>query len=157
MHDISDLRTLAKALDSKFTGPFGFKFGWDGLLGMIPVAGDVVTNIMSLYIVGRAAQVGCPPGVLFRMGLNLLLENVIDIIPFFGNLFDFVWKANTKNLALVERYLAEPKKTERRSWLLILLVLLLLIVLMVGSIVLSFQAVIWVIEKVSGSPEVIAI
>ena len=83
------LKKLSVLMDSQFAGPFGFKFGLDGLLGFIPLVGDFVTSFISLYIVLQAALLGCGPSVILRMGLNILIENLIDVLPVFGNFFDF--------------------------------------------------------------------
>jgi len=96
-------------MDSQFEGPFGFRFGWDGLIGLIPFLGDFITNVISIYIISQAMLMGCSASVLLRMGLNLLVENLLDLIPFLGNFFDFFWKANEKNLRLLELHSLDPK------------------------------------------------
>lgn len=136
----SDLTNLSDLMDTRFRGPFGWRFGWDGLLGLVPVVGDVVTNCVSVYIVFRAAQLGCPPSVLLRMGINILIENLVDIIPFFGNLFDFLWKANTKNLKLVDQYLANPTRAQNRSRLFVTTSLALIVMVVVACLVLTVLA-----------------
>ncbi|RZA04336.1 MAG: DUF4112 domain-containing protein [Proteobacteria bacterium] len=109
------LRWLAEMLDSKFRLPGGIRVGWDGILGFIPGLGDVATSGISLYILFQAAMMGAPPAILGRMALNILIDNVLDFIPVIGNLFDFFWKSNLKNIALLDRYLADPARTARRS------------------------------------------
>ena len=111
----SDIDTLADLLDTKFKGPFGWRFGLDGLLGLIPGAGDLLTNIFSGYIIAQAVIQGYPLSVIARMGLNLLFENLVDAIPLLGNIFDFFWKANSKNVELMRRYQQDPTKVKRRS------------------------------------------
>ncbi|HEX4923875.1 MAG TPA: DUF4112 domain-containing protein [Bdellovibrionales bacterium] len=118
-HDVSDavseVRELARQLDTRFKLPGGIPVGWDGLIGLIPGVGDLATNAISFYIIFRAADAGCPPSVLMRMGLNVLIDNILDAIPFLGNVFDFFYKSNTKNLALMERYALDPARTARGS------------------------------------------
>lgn len=137
MKEISDLKTLTDFLDTRYRGPLGFRFGWDALLGLIPVVGDLVTSGLSLYIIFRAAALDCPPVVLLRMGMNILIENVIDMIPVIGNIFDFAWKSNLKNMALLDSHLRNPVQTRRSSrffiWLTALLVLLLIFAVVIGS------------------------
>lgn len=118
-----DLQKLANFLDSKFEGPMNIKFGWDGVLGLVPIAGDTLTTLLSLYIVARAALLGCPPPVLMRMGGNILVEGVANAVPVAGDVFDFFWKSNIKNLTLLERYLENPKKVTWRSKALVILVI----------------------------------
>ncbi len=70
MNDIQKLyrlRRLTQLLDSEFRGPFGWRFGLDGLLGLIPVVGDFFTSAASLYIIGQSALMGTPPAILLRM------------------------------------------------------------------------------------------
>ena len=128
------LRWLAEMLDTKFRLPGGFRVGWDGILGLIPGAGDLTSGAISLYILVQAAILGAPPAILARMGLNILIDNVVDFVPVVGNLFDFVWKSNTKNIALLDHYLDNPARTVRRSkWAIAFTVAA--IVLFMGAIV----------------------
>ncbi len=143
--NVNDLKKIADVMDRHFKGPFGWRFGWDGVLGLVPVLGDVVTNSISVYVILRAAQVGCPPSVIVRMGLNLAIENLVDIIPIVGNLFDFVWKANSKNMILVERYLQEPNRVRRNSKFVLAFAVALILAMVVGSIVVSFFVIRWII------------
>ena len=136
---LADLRFLSKKLDSQFRLALGLKIGWDGLLGLIPGVGDLVTSSVSFCIVVRAALLGCPFSVIARMGLNILVENLVDIVPFAGNLFDFFWKSNLKNLALLEQFLDQPRKTTWISRILILVFLIGLIVLMFSLIALGVK------------------
>src|SRR4051812_43277029 len=107
---IDQIRSLSQTLDTRFEGPMGFRFGLDGLIGLIPGAGDLVTTGLSLYIMIQAALLGVSSATLVRMAFNLAVENVIDMIPVLGNLFDFYWKANIKNLKLIEEHLAHPAR-----------------------------------------------
>jgi len=135
--DLRDLRQISDVMDKHFRGPFGWRFGWDGLLGLVPIVGDFVTNSVSVYIIFRAAALGCPASVILRMGTNLAIENVIDVIPFFGNIFDFVWKANCKNLVLVENYFANPSRVHSRSRWFIAFSVALVLAVVIGTLVLA--------------------
>lgn len=112
---LKHLKTLSHLLDSKFEGPFGIRFGLDALLGFIPVLGDIITTIVSVYIVVQAALMGAGPSLLIRMAINLAIDAIIDIFPFVGNFFDFFWKANNKNIHLLERYLENPRQETFRA------------------------------------------
>lgn len=135
--DISDVEELADQLDTRFRLPGGFRVGWDGLLGLIPGVGDLVTNGISFYIIFRAADAGCPPSVLLRMALNVLVDNLIDAIPFLGNIFDFFWKANSKNLELLRRYTFDPRRTTRSSRGVVFATLFAIAVLIFGTMALA--------------------
>ena len=138
-----ELQKLSVLLDSQFQLPFGWRIGWDGILGLIPGLGDFATNIMSFYILYKAALLGCPPAVIARMGLNLLIDNVIDTIPLIGNLFDFVWKANLKNVQLMENYLSEPHRTVVASRAVVAATILFIFALVIGCLALTFFLARW--------------
>lgn len=119
---IKDVQILARFLDSKFSAPFGFRFGWDGILGLIPGVGDIFTSTFSLYIIARAATLGCSVPVLLHMGLNVWLDNLFAVVPILGNVIDFIWKSNLKNLDLLERHLNNKVKTTQSSLMVLALV-----------------------------------
>ena len=131
------LKKLSVLMDSQFSGPLGFKFGLDGLLGLIPVVGDFITSFISLYILFQAALLGCGPSVILRMGLNLLIENLIDFLPIIGNFFDFIWKANNKNILLIEQHLSDPFSTTLKSRLTLGLVAFVILAILIGSVALT--------------------
>jgi hypothetical protein len=142
---IGRLRKLAYLMDAQYTLPGGFKIGWDGILGFFPGIGDLITNFISAYIVIQAAMLGCPPAILLRMGLNLLIENLLDAIPLFGNFFDIFWKSNLKNVDLLEHYFESPLATRRNSrWIIALTVLSLFGLLLCGLFLIGASAyLIW--------------
>ena len=109
-----NLRDLAELLDSRFRVG-NFRFGWDALVGFIPIFGDLATNLVSLYILFQAAQLGAPNSVLLRMGLNILVDNLLDAVPLLGNFADFFWRSNNRNIRLLDDWLQEPVRTRRRS------------------------------------------
>jgi hypothetical protein len=117
-----DLEHIAVLLDSKFKGPFGIRFGWDGIIGLIPIIGDFATTIVSTYIVLRSAAIGVAPPVLIRMLLNIAIDNGIAAIPFIGWLGDFAWKSNLRNIDLVRAHRRDPTSVSRRSSALLLLI-----------------------------------
>jgi hypothetical protein len=97
------LRRLAWILDRSI--PVGrWRIGLDPILGLFPGAGDWIAAVLSLYIVYESARLGAPAQLLMRMGGNILVEALIGTIPLLGDLFDFAWQANTRNLALIERH-----------------------------------------------------
>lgn len=112
------LRELADLLDSRFKVG-GFRFGWDAIVGFVPVLGDLATNLVSLYIVFQAALLGAPGSVLLRMLGNVLVDNLLDAVPFLGNFADFVWRSNNRNVRLLDAWLSDPRRTVRRSRLVI--------------------------------------
>lgn len=110
-HKIERLRKLARLLDSSIPLPGGYRVGIDGFLGLIPGIGDIIAGLASSYIIIESAKLGATTTTLIRMALNVLLEALIGIIPFFGDIFDFIWKANEKNLLLLEKQLEKTQAT----------------------------------------------
>ena len=103
------LQRLAFVLDRSI--PLGrWRIGIDPILGLIPGAGDWIAAILSLYIVYESARLGAPSSMLMRMGGNILVEAIIGTVPLLGDLFDFAWQANTRNLALIERHYGDGLK-----------------------------------------------
>ena len=101
------IRWLARSLDSAFRVPgTKFTFGWDQIVGLVPGAGDVATGLLAAYIVAEAARLGVPRQTLWRMIANVAIDMAAGSVPFAGDIFDFAFKANRKNLELVERHLA---------------------------------------------------
>jgi hypothetical protein len=138
---LEHLKSLGTTLDSKFEGPFGFRFGLDALIGLIPVVGDFVTSALSLYIIAQAAAMGVGPSTLIRMAVNVLVENLFDMLPFIGNIFDFYWKANNKNIALLESHFSNPARETIKSRMIVALIFFTLLLILIGSGYLTFVVI----------------
>jgi hypothetical protein len=104
-----DLEVLAKLLDEQFQGPFGLRFGLDALIGLIPGIGDLVTSLVSSYILFRATSLKLPLPILLQMALNILIDQLIGTLPILGDFFDIYWKSNRKNVELISRYYKEDQ------------------------------------------------
>ena len=138
------LDQLAWLLDNAFRVPgTGWRFGLEALLGMVPVAGDVVSGFLGLFLLIRALQFKLPKIVVVRMLLNSLLDLTIGAIPFIGDAFDFVYKSNTRNMKLFHEYAEEPLRPTDRHWLF----LSLLIILFGGFAFLIVFLVVWAFWK----------
>lgn len=142
---LDDLRFIAQVMDTHFKGPFGYRFGWDAILGLFPVIGDIVTDIISFYVIIRAALLGCPASVILRMTINVLVENIVDIIPLGGAIFDFIWKANTRNMKLIDQYFDHPEKVRRGSWFFVAFAIFAVILLLLLSIAASVWLLIYLV------------
>lgn len=110
------LRRLAWLLDSSIPLPgLRYRIGIDPLLGLIPGIGDLIGLGLSSLIMLEASRLGAPRSVLLRMGGNALVETVFGVIPIFGDIFDAVWKANERNVRLLEGYVERPVRVKRTS------------------------------------------
>jgi hypothetical protein len=113
------LRQLAWLLDSSIPIPgTRLTIGLDALIGLFPFLGDLAGVLLSSYILGEAARLGAPKSVLARMAANVGIEGLVGIVPLAGDVFDAAFKANQRNVRLLERWLDEPRRTARSSrWL----------------------------------------
>ena len=103
------IRTLTHVLDNAVVIPgTEIRFGLDPLLGLLPGGGDAIGSVMSVYIVAECLRLGLPKATLGRMLSNLLLDTVVGAVPIAGDLFDVGWKANSRNLKLLEAHLNDP-------------------------------------------------
>jgi hypothetical protein len=109
------LRSMAWLLDDSIPLPGGFRIGADAIIGLVPGIGDAIGALISVYILNEARALGAPRSVLLRMSGNVLIETVIGAIPFAGDLFDAGFKANMRNIALLERYHLDPVGSRRSS------------------------------------------
>ncbi|MGM0590543.1 MAG: DUF4112 domain-containing protein [Halobacteriota archaeon] len=106
------LDRVSHVLDNAFRVPgTNYRVGIDPLLGLVPVVGDAPATLMSAYIVVEAARLGAPRATLLRMLFNLLVDAVFGSIPVLGTLVDVVWKANARNVALLDERVASPERT----------------------------------------------
>ena len=103
---VARLEALARLMDGIFTIPgTNVRMGLDGIIGLVPVAGDVVTTLISSYLIWEAKQLGAPRWLIARMIGNVALDSTIGAIPVLGDAFDVMFRANMKNMALLRRHL----------------------------------------------------
>ena len=140
---LSKLRRVSRLLDNAISIP-GTKisFGLDPILGLIPGGGDTVTGGIAAYIVVEAARMGIPRDILGKMVGNILIDSFAGTVPVVGDLFDIGWKANVKNIELLEKHLdiAESSKSDR---LFIFGLILILALIILGFATITFFSVTW--------------
>lgn len=107
--ELRKLDTLARMLDSQFS-VMGMRFGFDSVLGLVPVAGDVATGLAGSYSLFTAIRLKLHPLAIAHIGWNLLFDTVIGAIPLVGDVFDFFFKSNTKNFKVIEKHLTRKAK-----------------------------------------------
>jgi hypothetical protein len=144
------LNHLAWLLDSVFVIPgINVRFGVDAIIGLIPGLGDLAGVVLSSYIVREASRLGLPKSVLIRMVVNVAIEGVIGIIPFAGDVFDAAWKANQRNVQLLNQYLDHPTQAARASRTFVFALSVVLIVLIVTLSAAAFLLVRWLWQALS--------
>ena len=108
------LRTIAWAVDGVFRLPgTRFRFGLNSVIGAAPAAGDVLLAGISLYIVNEARKIGLPKEKIARMLANIGVEAAAGAVPLIGTLFDMGYKANLRNIAIIEEHLGVAPTAKR--------------------------------------------
>lgn len=103
---LARLETLAHLMDTAFVIPgINRRVGFDALIGLVPVIGDVAGMVISSYVVYEAKRLGAPRWLVARMGLNVAFDGLIGAVPIAGDIFDAAFKANRRNVALLRRWM----------------------------------------------------
>ena len=103
------LRWLANFLDTAVTLPGGFRFGADSIIGLTPIAGDLATTAIACYFVYEGKRLGLPKRALAAMAGNVALDLVLGAVPVLGDLADTIFKANVRNLAIIEKHVGRQR------------------------------------------------
>jgi hypothetical protein len=141
------LRRIAWIMDDLIRVPgTSRRFGLDPVLGLIPGGGDIAGGVLSAYILVAASRLGAPSSVIMRMGWNVVVDTVLGAVPLLGDLFDASWKANRRNVALLDSYLDRPRSVRRSSRLVLAGVLLGIAVVAIGMATLTVLAVRWLVS-----------
>ena len=139
---LSGARALAHILDDGVRIPgLGVRFGLDAVIGLVPGLGDFAGAILSGYVVLLGARLGAPKSVILRMLGNVAIDVVGGAVPVLGDLFDVGWKANLRNVALLDRWVDQPGRTQATSRRAVGLTVLALAVLAMGGLALAVLVV----------------
>jgi hypothetical protein len=113
---LEQLRAVTILFDQAFQVPgTRWRFGLDALIGLVPGLGDVAGALVAMYAMNVARRLNAPAIVRLHMLSNVALDGLIGIVPLVGDIFDFAFKAQTRNLALLDAWVASPDRTARRS------------------------------------------
>jgi hypothetical protein len=127
---VKALRKWSVLLDSAFRVPgTRLTFGLDPLLGLVPGLGDLATPLFAALLLVHAVRLRIPRVVQVRMLINAVIDFGIGSIPVLGDLFDFGWKANVRNLALLERHARPGTDASTADWVFVVGVIVLLFAL----------------------------
>jgi len=144
---LKSLDKLAWLLDSSIPIPGTSRtIGLDGIIGLVPGIGDAFAGMLSGYIIIKAIIMGLPIFVIGQMVVNMVIEGVIGVIPFFGDIFDFIFKSNRRNVRLMQNYLEDPKETAERSASSVIGFLVVLFFVFLLTIWLIFKVLGWAVS-----------
>jgi hypothetical protein len=115
-----------------------FRFGLDPLIGLVPGIGDTSSALISAFALIQALRLGVPKVLLARMAVNILLNEVIGIIPVAGDAFSFWFKSNARNYEIIKNHRLGSAPPSRSDWLFVIGVLVALFVVVCVGIAVSF-------------------
>ncbi len=140
------IRRASHLLDSVARVPgTSIRVGLDPILGLIPGIGDLISPLFSIAVLWQSRDMGLPRVVQLRMLLNVGIDALVGAVPLVGDLFDFAWKANDMNLALLERYAEEERPAAAGDWLFVIVVML----LMLATAIVPFIVAGWLIGQLA--------
>ena len=143
--DLLRLRRWTVLFDSAFRIPgTSIRFGLDPILGLLPGVGDLASPILTLLILWHAAALRVPKIVLVRMVLNAAIDAGLGVVPVVGDAFDFAWKSNDWNLALLERHAVPGSRATSADWLFVAACALAVVALAL----LPLLAIAWILRQV---------
>ena len=123
------LKLLGNRLDEIITIPgTKYKIGVDPIIGIFPVIGDLLGSIISIYIIYSGSKMGVSSQVIAKMSINLGIDFTVGLIPVFGDIFDMGWKANKRNVKLIENNINKTKENDSFSNLIIATLTILILV-----------------------------
>jgi hypothetical protein len=100
------LRRIAKLMDSQIRVPvLGLRIGADAVLGLVPGVGDAITGLIGAYLIYEAQRLGIPRSAVLRMVANIAFDTAVGAIPVAGDIWDFFFRANDRNMQILARHL----------------------------------------------------
>jgi uncharacterized protein DUF4112 len=103
---VARLEALAWLMDSQFVLPSTtFRFGLDPLVGLIPVVGDIISGLISTYLIWEARRLGALKWLIARMMANTLFDTAVGSVAIVGDAFDALFRSNVKTMALLRRHM----------------------------------------------------
>ena len=108
---LARIEAIAKLLDVAFVVPgTNIRYGIDGLIGLVPVVGDLITTAISLWLVREARALGAPWHITARMLANVALDGAVGIVPIAGDAFDVMFRANVRNVRMLKRWMEKQPR-----------------------------------------------
>jgi hypothetical protein len=137
-------RWIALFMDNLIRVPgTNFRVGLDPILGLIPGLGDTSSAVVSALALVQAARQGMPKIVLARMAVNILLNELIGIVPIIGDAFSFWFKSNARNYELVKQHASGTRRARRSDWVFVITILVALALLVLAGLAVS----VWLLQQ----------
>lgn len=138
------LRRVAELMDSAFVVPgTTYRIGLDPIIGLVPWIGDLVSPVFTVALLWQARDIRIPKVVLLRMIFNAAIDALIGTVPVLGDLFDFGFKANQMNFALLEKHAYEEHRASAGDWLFVLLMIAVVVLLAAVPFLLAGWLISW--------------
>lgn len=132
------LRSWAELLDTRFRVPgTNIRFGVDPILSLIPGLGDLASPAFTVLLLVKGLERQVPRVVLARMVINALIDAAMGIVPIAGNIGDIFWRANTRNLALLERHQGGGHPATRADYVFVWTMAILLAILVIVPVLIA--------------------
>lgn len=128
------------------------RVGLDPVIGLVPGFGDAAGAVLSAAILVEAIRRGVSRFTLGRIAWNIVLDALLGAVPVIGDAFDFVWKANLKNVALIERHVAVPGTARKADRLFVFLLIGSLFLLCAALMVAGVLLTAWLFRVIAGHP-----
>jgi hypothetical protein len=143
---LEPLRRWAVLLDSIFRVPgTNIRFGLDAIIGLVPGLGDLVAPVFTVAVLATGLKMRVPAVVQARMVLNAGIDMLMGLVPFFGDLADVAWKADLRNVALLERHAQPGVPPTRGDYLFVLVCVGLVLLIGLVPIVIA----VWLLSRFS--------
>src|SRR3954467_10554047 len=144
---IAALRHVSRLLDSAYQVPgTAYRFGLDPIVGLVPGLGDLISPLFTIALLWQSRDLHLPRVVQLRMLFNVVIDTLVGTIPLAGDLFDFAWKANDMNMALLERHAYEEHRASAGDWAFVVLVIAVLLAIAVVPVLVAG----WLLRLVAG-------
>ena len=141
---VDRLRRLSHLLDNAIPIPgTKYRIGIDPILGLLPGGGDTISGALGAYIIVEAARMGLPRKIVWEMVGNIIFDSVVGTVPVFGDFFDVTWKANVKNIALLEKHLHFTPQNKKSDLLFLIVLILVLTVIVLSFATLTVLLIRW--------------
>jgi hypothetical protein len=149
---LEQLRHVAYWLDEGLRIPgTRWRIGLDPIIGLVPGVGDAAGALCAAVILGEAVRRGVSRFTLGRMAFNIAFDALLGVVPLVGDVCDAAWKANLRNVALLERHVAVPAEARKADRLLVILLGGSLVLLCVALMVVGVLLTAWLLRVIGAA------